>query len=70
MGIVADDVDGHAGALVFGYTFVIAIGLSSFVLIENLIGNYDETDPSVRFGISVFPPFALYRGLLYITAEG
>jgi hypothetical protein len=49
---------------------VIAIGICTFVLITNLLGDFDHVPERIRLGITVIPPCAIYRGLMYLTAEG
>eukprot|EP01119_Soliformovum_irregulare_P017548 TRINITY_DN5236_c0_g1_i2.p1 TRINITY_DN5236_c0_g1~~TRINITY_DN5236_c0_g1_i2.p1 ORF type:complete len:874 (+),score=298.14 TRINITY_DN5236_c0_g1_i2:32-2623(+) len=57
-------------ALVVGYVVIIVVGLTCFVLVNSLIGSdLEHVDNSLRFGLSIFPPFALYRALIYLAAE-
>eukprot|EP01119_Soliformovum_irregulare_P016146 TRINITY_DN4639_c1_g1_i1.p1 TRINITY_DN4639_c1_g1~~TRINITY_DN4639_c1_g1_i1.p1 ORF type:complete len:1195 (-),score=473.31 TRINITY_DN4639_c1_g1_i1:27-3611(-) len=57
-------------SVVVGYVIIIVIALTCFVLIESLIGgDLDTVNPVTRFCLSLFPPFALYRGLMYLSAE-
>jgi len=49
-------------ATVVGYTYVLAIGMFGPNVIQVYFDNPD-TPAATIFGISVFPPFAFYRGM-------
>jgi hypothetical protein len=57
-------------ATISGYVFVIVISLVAFILLGNIIGNFDTASRGVVFGVSLIPSFALYRGLMYLTSQG
>ncbi len=52
------------------YVLVIAIGLISFVLIDNLLNDFDHVSEAIKLGLTAIPSAALYRGLMYLIAEG
>eukprot|EP01114_Cavostelium_apophysatum_P020991 TRINITY_DN7191_c0_g1_i5.p1 TRINITY_DN7191_c0_g1~~TRINITY_DN7191_c0_g1_i5.p1 ORF type:complete len:1762 (+),score=405.22 TRINITY_DN7191_c0_g1_i5:86-5371(+) len=54
---------------VFGYVALVVFALINFVLIEDLLGDYANVKSSISTGISVLPFFAIYRGLMYLSAE-
>ena len=47
---------------------ILGISLICNVFIENIVGDVD-IQHATRFGLSVVPFFAFYRGLLYLAAE-
>lgn len=55
--------------MVVGYALVLLISLISNQLVDGLLGQIDTVPSSIRFALSIVPPFALYRGLLYLAAE-
>lgn len=74
--------DRRKPAVLFGYSSVIVVLLLCPLLLDNILMNFSETDPVARlhleilveltlfrFCLSLFPPWALYRALLYIGAE-
>eukprot|EP01114_Cavostelium_apophysatum_P009754 TRINITY_DN2300_c0_g1_i1.p1 TRINITY_DN2300_c0_g1~~TRINITY_DN2300_c0_g1_i1.p1 ORF type:complete len:1800 (+),score=493.64 TRINITY_DN2300_c0_g1_i1:225-5624(+) len=56
-------------ALIFGYFSVLVGSLICNVLIDNILGDYENVQQSMALGLSVIPPFCLYRGLMYLSSE-
>ncbi|PRP80817.1 ABC transporter A family member 2 isoform 2 [Planoprotostelium fungivorum] len=60
-------VSSSRASLVAGYFYVIAAAIVSQILIQTSLGNVSTVPSSLSNGISVIPPFALYRGLHYLS---
>jgi len=56
-------------AQIVGYFYILGVALACRVIVNNIVGAIDEVTPSDRFAISIVPPFALYRGLVYLADE-
>lgn len=54
----------------FGYVYIVVVGLSSYILVTNILRDYDNVNEDIRFGLSCVPPLALWRGLMYLIDEG
>lgn len=56
-------------SLIVGYFMVVGFSLICTILLNSLIGDPTTADQGTVFGLSVIPPFALYRGLSYLADE-
>jgi len=56
-------------ALIVGYFYILGVALICGVLVDNYVSDIGGVSSSTLFGISIVPPFALYRGLVYLAAE-
>eukprot|EP01117_Protostelium_nocturnum_P005789 TRINITY_DN2086_c0_g1_i1.p1 TRINITY_DN2086_c0_g1~~TRINITY_DN2086_c0_g1_i1.p1 ORF type:complete len:977 (-),score=310.06 TRINITY_DN2086_c0_g1_i1:119-3049(-) len=54
-------------SLVVGYFYIIASAIFAQVLVNNIIGVVTTVSSATVFGISVIPPFALFRGQYYLA---
>eukprot|EP01118_Nematostelium_gracile_P008164 TRINITY_DN2698_c0_g1_i3.p1 TRINITY_DN2698_c0_g1~~TRINITY_DN2698_c0_g1_i3.p1 ORF type:complete len:600 (+),score=136.61 TRINITY_DN2698_c0_g1_i3:37-1800(+) len=55
-------------ATIVGYFMILGLALISGLLVDQLVANITTVDSKVRSAISIFPSFALYRGLVYLGA--
>eukprot|EP01117_Protostelium_nocturnum_P005730 TRINITY_DN2068_c0_g1_i1.p1 TRINITY_DN2068_c0_g1~~TRINITY_DN2068_c0_g1_i1.p1 ORF type:complete len:1746 (+),score=587.77 TRINITY_DN2068_c0_g1_i1:107-5344(+) len=54
-------------SLVTGYFYIIASAIFAQVLVNNIIGVVTTASSATVFGMSVVPPFALFRGQYYLS---
>ncbi|KAL6073551.1 ABC transporter, ATPbinding domain containing protein [Balamuthia mandrillaris] len=55
-------------ATIVGYFLILAICFICLYLVDSLVSDID-TPGATLFGLSIVPPFALYRGLVYLGNE-
>jgi len=56
-------------ALIVGYFYILGVALLCGVLVDNYVSDIYGVPDATLFGLSIVPPFALYRGLVYLASE-